>query len=128
MRARSRRGANTVEFALIATLVVLLAGAGMELPWAMFQQARLRGEVRLAARAAAAVPLASDPAGAFTARFPDDRAEATLSGAPGDRVLTVAVTRAPRTLFGAGLLGVVGLDDLRAAQSVRLEDQRPEAP
>ena len=125
---RPRRGAAAVELALVAVLIVLLAAAGTELPWALFQQARLRSEVRVAARAAAAVPIDDDPAATFLASFPGDTATATVSGTPPSRALDVTVSRAPRALLGAGLFGVFGLDALQARHTVRLEDQRPEAP
>lgn len=128
MRNSLRRGAVTVEFALVVVVLVVLMALLIEIPWYFFQVSELRWDVREAARKAAGTAVASDPESVFTSAFPNDAATATVSGDPPDRIITVSVERDYANLFGSSLIPGVEGNTMTVTYTVRMEDQAIEPP
>lgn len=59
-RLRSRRGSNSVEFALMAPLVMLLTAGGIEYSWYYHQLMAVQDAVRQGVRTGSAKPMDSD--------------------------------------------------------------------
>lgn len=128
--ARSRRGSNAVEFALILPILITLLAGIVEWGWTLNQQMMVVQAAREGARAGVSTPRDDDPETAAQARVVQSLNDMGLNG--GAATVTVSIVGAyPDELLQVNLalphqpiIGLVPIPvDLKAALTMRLEEQ-----
>lgn len=128
--ARSRRGSNAVEFALILPILITLLAGIVEWGWTLNQQMMVVQAAREGARAGVSTPRDDDPETAAQARVVQSLNDMGLKGSAA--TVTVSIVGAyPDELLQVNLalphqpiIGLVPIPvDLKAALTMRLEEQ-----
>lgn len=128
--ARSRRGSNAVEFALILPILITLLAGIVEWGWTLNQQMMVVQAAREGARAGVSTPRDDDPETAAQARVVQSLNDMGLNGSAA--TVTVSIVGAyPDELLQVNLalphepiIGLVPIPvDLKAALTMRLEEQ-----
>ena len=128
--ARSRRGSNAVEFALILPILITLLAGIVEWGWTLNQQMMVVQAAREGARAGVSTPRDDDPETAAQARVIQSLNDMGLNGSAA--TVTVSIVGAyPDELLQVNLalphqpiIGLVPIPvDLKAALTMRLEEQ-----
>ena len=128
--ARSRRGSNAVEFALILPILITLLAGIVEWGWTLNQQMMVLQAAREGARAGVSTPRDDDPETAAQARVVQSLNDMGLNGSAA--TVTVSIVGAyPDELLQVNLalphqpiIGLVPMPvDLKAALTMRLEEQ-----
>ena len=128
--ARSRRGSNAVEFALILPILITLFAGIVEWGWTLNQQMMVVQAAREGARAGVSTPRDDDPETAAQARVVQSLNDMGLNGSAA--TVTVSIVGAyPDELLQVDLalphepiIGLVPMPvDLKAALTMRLEEQ-----
>ena len=128
--ARSRRGSNAVEFALILPILITLLAGIVEWGWTLNQQMMVVQAAREGARAGVSTPRDDDPETAAQARVVQSLNDMGLNGSAATVTVTI-VGAYPDELLQVNLalphqpiIGLVPIPvDLKAALTMRLEEQ-----